>query len=295
MRSAALLATAVVALLSCSNPAQRRATLSFFFDGVPETDDEPAGTAAGRCIAHKVAVQSATREEPKADPFAHVPFRDGRCNECHDRLLRPMKSSSDLCLTCHSREKIVPKNAHAPVGDGDCSVCHQPHTGTEPKLLRAATEALCTGCHETGDPASEARHRLLGKRRTCTNCHEAHGSSGPAFLKPPSTQLCGGCHILEFAKKTDLHSPAEGGECYACHTQHGSGQPKLVAGPIEALCFGCHDEKEVRSRPAHAKMNGARCTKCHDPHGSGQRFLLRPAAAGGGRKVGAAGNRKGAR
>ncbi len=293
LASAAWLGAAVAVCLSCSNPAQRRATLAFFFDGVPETDGEPTDVA-GRCIAHKVAVQSASREEPKPDPFAHAPFRDGRCKECHDRLLRPMKSTAELCLTCHSAEKVVPKTAHSPVSDGDCAVCHQPHTGTEPKLLRAPTESLCTGCHETGDAASEARHRLLGKQRTCTNCHEAHGSSGPAFLKPPSVGLCGGCHILEFAKKAELHSPAEGGECYACHTRHGSGQPKLVAGPIEALCFGCHDEKEVRGRAAHAKLGGARCTKCHDPHGTGQRFMLRPVAAGSSRKVGAV-DRKGAR
>lgn len=263
------------AAIACGSPSQRRATLAFFFDGVPEAGQVAVPSATGRCQAHKALVKNASPVPVEVDPRAHAPFRDGRCKDCHDRLQPPPKASADLCFHCHNSKALVPEEAHAPVANGDCSACHLPHTGPNPKLLKSKPQALCVTCHDLGDAASEVRHKKLGETRNCPDCHLAHGGGGPSFLKPPSASVCGRCHELAFYKLSFQHSPAEGGECYECHTKHGSGKKHLLSTDGQQLCFGCHDEADLKARTSHPKAAANSCVKCHDPHGTGRRYLLR--------------------
>jgi len=261
---------AVALIPACRTPEQRVEVLSFFFDGVPPpesmrdagtTDTVAADTVEGSIASHR---------------SDHPPWLNRQCHACHETLDRgPLARASDLCLTCHKKDKVMLSPAHAPVAEGSCLVCHEPHQSEWPKLLREEPEKLCAHCHDYKEPRFATRHKPLGTDRVCTDCHDGHGGTNPAFLKN-GLQVCGRCHFSDRKQRAPLHGPVAAGMCTLCHGAHGGKDKSLLRIRGDALCLHCHLEADLRSRAPHQAGDLKGCTKCHDPHGSGKRYMVRP-------------------
>ena len=186
----------VLAYAACSG-ASRYATLSFFFDGVPDPSKPPPPSPSQP--AYKLGPLSA--EEKAAifrrlfKPFEiyyHKPWKDDDCQGCHSlmpqrkqggwraglpKLIAPLE---ELCLRCHE----VPKQkfVHGPVAAGACRVCHFPHKSSYPHLLvEKDVNSLCLSCHSGDKLVSAKQHEEYGDRR-CTECHDPHSAPLP-FLQ----------------------------------------------------------------------------------------------------------------
>ena len=275
----------IVALLAtgCHTPEQRHEVLSFFFDGVPPPES----------MRDTVQTDTLTGDAGESAIFPqhseHPPWLNRQCRACHDIIDRgPLVRASDLCLTCHKKEKVILVPAHAPVGDGSCLVCHEPHQSEWQKLLRETPEKLCAHCHDYKETRFATRHKPLGTDRNCTDCHDGHGGKGPSFLKT-GLQVCGRCHFNDMRKRAPLHGPVAAGMCTLCHGGHGGKEKSLLKIRGDALCSHCHLEADLRSRSPHENGDLKGCTKCHDPHGSGKRYMLRPDPKSAPRKVPKAG------
>ena len=175
--------------LACSQTT-RHDVLSFFFDGVPEPGRarDTAGALTG------------DRTSPAVEPgpvatskqyYAHTPYRENRCEGCHDptsgQLIRSL--SEGLCLTCHSKLTADARFVHGPVAVADCTACHHFHGAPFPNQLLVDPVATCLNCHDREDLSGGDHHagaRLESRssdQRSCEECHNPHGGSDRFFLK----------------------------------------------------------------------------------------------------------------
>ena len=164
---AAAAAALVAGVWSGCSIEKHYATLSFFFDGVPDPN-APGGLEA-------IAARSRTL-------IVHQPYKEDQCEECHGSEYRPIMSGSQICLACHAEKQDEYEWMHGPVAVGACLFCHAPHSSTYPALLRRQPEQLCFQCHEqmTLDAQQVPAHADDG--RSCLECHSGHGGAGAFFL-----------------------------------------------------------------------------------------------------------------
>lgn len=178
MRFRTLAACGLVALLAgqaCSPPA-RHATLSFFFDGVPDLPP-PVETAPPQVLA--------AHEGPrvrKPGYRAHGPYGARLCDACHlstsaNSFVVPKEK---LCLNCHEM-RLDKAHLHGPVAAGGCTDCHDPHGSSHPSLLVADGATFCYRCHEQQDVVALPAHRETTK--ACTECHDPHQSDREHLLR----------------------------------------------------------------------------------------------------------------
>jgi predicted CXXCH cytochrome family protein len=222
--------------LACA-PQTRHAVLDFVFDGVPpyrapgEEGPLPA-VGAGAAdpdeawrLEYARRLQLLSRTEPEAARrFAHQPFAENQCGECHTsqrfselsdsgwstvegggfaaedlaeggRLLQPV---DQLCLRCHEGYRPGhPENAglrmHGPVVSGWCVTCHQPHSSPYAHLLHTEPAAsLCLRCHQSADLlAFTAEHRPSDPESGFPSPSEAQEIQGPVA---PVVRDCTRCH-----------------------------------------------------------------------------------------------------
>jgi predicted CXXCH cytochrome family protein len=257
------------------------------------TDD--AGELCGSCHAPHDAAAATEAAAPGtvapgaaalevSFPFAHPPFAERKCLDCHRAhqsehehlLLLPER---ELCLGCHPRvsENLVHAGyLHEPITT-ECRSCHVAHGAADRRLLRAAPRELCLSCHEeVAREASAAEglhvHGALDKEGSCLACHTPHAGSSASLVSDPLGGACYSCHDAEITKAngetvvnvaaevraaTYQHGPVRDGRCQACHLSHSSPYPDLLTarypeGLYEeftetafALCFACHDERVV--------------------------------------------------
>lgn len=210
----------------------------------------------------------------------------GACDTCHEKLVEPhpqkgkrtFKLASEvptLCQDCH--EPFEKANVHKPAKEGLCTKCHDPHSATEPKLVRGAMKGLCGQCH--ADHISFTVLHGPVENGACTACHAPHESDAPKLLVKQPPELCFGCHleIQQAVKKKHVHPALEMG-CTECHNPHGSAHRRLLSAEGQDACFECHDEiaenvaKAAVPHPALKSEKG--CISCHDPHASDNPKLL---------------------
>jgi len=170
----AMMALLVVA--GCS-PETRYRTLSFFFDGVPKPEGQPAEAPARRRSAAPPP-EAAGRQHFRA----HGPYAAQLCEACHypggGKLILPVE---ELCLYCHDLN-IRKKHIHGPVASGGCRVCHDPHGSGKPFLLVADSTTFCFTCHDEAEVGTREVH-TSAKGMQCTECHDPHSSDSDFLLK----------------------------------------------------------------------------------------------------------------
>lgn len=148
----------------------------------------------------------------------------------------------------------------------DCLGCHKELT--EGKVVHAAVQMGCEGCH-TGVDASDVPHKFTGGKRGLA-------------AEPPD--LCFNCHAKkEFTKKSQ-HPPVAGGMCLSCHFVHSGPYGSLLVKNGNQLCLNCHGTVEKKPHiksaplPQGHPLAGRRdpnredkpfgCVSCHVPHSS---------------------------
>jgi len=172
---------ALVSFLAC-NETTKYKTLSFLFDGVP-----PPGSSTTKHGATPNADEGAPAalapEAPPRRTYPHPPYRDNRCDGCHDvaggGLIRPVKEG--LCLTCHTKLLEGLTYVHGPVAVRDCTVCHETHASAYPNLLLTDSVSTCLNCHDRSDLSPELHPP--DSVAVCVDCHNPHGGANRFFVK----------------------------------------------------------------------------------------------------------------
>lgn len=210
------------------------------------------------------------------------------CTDCHNAVggAHPVKGQKtfellntvpDLCYACHD-EYGKKKTVHSPVEDGSCTDCHDPHSTTEPGLLKATLGDVCKDCHE--GPTDHPNLHGPVADGDCVSCHEPHESDTAWLLLKDQPSLCVECHTdkEDELKMAVVHSPAED-SCTDCHDPHGSEHPVLLVEKGTALCFSCHESTKdeiAAAKVTHDPMedDDEACATCHAPHASEHASLL---------------------
>lgn len=130
--------------------------------------------------------------------------RDVACTSCHSvhhfksrKAYLRTERDSDTCFTCHQNIRSQSmRTSHHPVREGKmgCTSCHDPHNGTRPRMIKAASvNELCYSCH------TEKRGPFLWEhapvRENCMSCHNPHGSNHEKLLVAKTPYLCQRCHL----------------------------------------------------------------------------------------------------
>ncbi len=180
----ALIAGSII--FNCS-PKTRYQVLSFFFDGVPNPEEQARLAAqhqASDSLNQGRNRQLSLQRKKEPPPVFHPPFADRDCEACHNirggnRLNSPVP---ELCFECHDDFRQEYAALHGPVAAGACTECHHPHVAKIKKLLKRKGQALCLYCHDKKDVFKNDAHEDLGDM-ACTECHNAHGGDEPPFLE----------------------------------------------------------------------------------------------------------------
>lgn len=161
-------------LCGCS-PMTRYKTLSIFFDGVPNPEEEALQ-------AQNAQAGGPAKRQASATYRMHGPYAARLCTACHrvgtNVLVLPIEK---LCFNCHVLN-FGKKYVHGPVAAGGCKICHDPHGSSFPYLLVSAARNFCLRCHDEKDIAKNEAHKGLTNEE-CTECHDAHSSDKEYLLK----------------------------------------------------------------------------------------------------------------
>jgi predicted CXXCH cytochrome family protein len=174
----------MLAFFGCS-AVHRHKTLTFFFDGVPDTN----GMQSTKILDSKEKTDSAGMKGfiAKADKpkiYYHEPFKERKCDACHDKstMGKFLKPQPMLCYQCHDDFSQKFKVVHGPVGGGYCTACHNPHSGDSEKLLKRPGQRLCLYCHSSVQVMKNEMHKDIADAN-CTDCHNPHGGEDRTMLR----------------------------------------------------------------------------------------------------------------
>ncbi len=169
--------TILAILFSCSQ-SSRYKWASFFFDGVPNPDEEKQVEV--QADTTKI-VRTFKRVQPKL--FLHDPYREKSCDVCHEgaRSHRLLDRQPGLCYQCHEDFAENYAVIHGPTAGGFCTMCHNPHMTKIEKLLKRSGKQLCLFCHEKGLVLKNEVHEEI-EDTNCTECHNPHGGEDQFLL-----------------------------------------------------------------------------------------------------------------
>lgn len=148
--------------------------LSIFFDGVPDPTIVRSNADAIRFA-----------KETGGKVYAHPPFANNQCSECHKDLSGEMARKVDpqLCFRCHEAAANEFPKMHGAVSAGACVFCHSPHESTIPHLLRERAPRICMQCHTAASFGSPPAPVHADLARDCLDCHFGHGGQERFFLR----------------------------------------------------------------------------------------------------------------
>lgn len=157
----------------CTVTKENYATLSFFFDGVPDPSAKGGGPEGDALIAERVVV--------------HKPFAEEKCEACHKTQYRPSRNDARACLECH--DKLMDEHAwtHGAVAGGACLWCHSPHESVRKWLLRGPDRKLCAQCHAPAMLNDSTVPAHADEKLSCLSCHFGHGGDSATMLRPGAT------------------------------------------------------------------------------------------------------------
>ncbi len=177
--------SAVGCILAACAPMDRYLGLSFFFDDVPRPGTSPTVGYASE-YAH-LAEPGAGSDKKAALAAAfrpHPPYREHRCDRCHDLgtgdLWRTAREG--LCLACHQELTKTDRYVHGPVVINDCLMCHHHHGSARPYMLLDEATAVCLRCHKR-EHLLTCPGRESDEAGGCVDCHDPHGGRDQFFLK----------------------------------------------------------------------------------------------------------------
>jgi len=160
----------------CTVTKSNYATLSLFFDGVPDPNATgPAGAGAAGDSTLAVAVVS------------HKPFLEEKCESCHKTQYRPSRNDPSACLSCHDKVLNQHQWTHGAVAGGACLWCHSPHESARKWLLRSPDRKLCMQCHSATMMNGATVPAHADPKSGCIDCHFGHGGSNSLMLRPGAT------------------------------------------------------------------------------------------------------------
>ncbi|MFZ4704938.1 MAG: cytochrome c3 family protein [Bacteroidales bacterium] len=172
-------------LYGCS-PTHRYKALSFFFDGVPNPDNETVLPSNGSLEGTDSALiaQNLIREASRPKIQFHSPYQDKKCASCHNQgqIGKLIESLPGLCYKCHEEFNVRYKVLHGPVGGGQCTMCHNPHMSNNENLLTRTNQSICLYCHDS-DQVFESEVHKSKKEVNCTECHNPHGGEDKFILR----------------------------------------------------------------------------------------------------------------
>ncbi|MBI5739745.1 MAG: hypothetical protein HZA16_03400 [Nitrospirae bacterium] len=161
------------ALLYGCEATTRYRVLSFFFDGVPDPEEERVAKVQ-KGDAGEAGVKKRTS-------YQHGPYAAKMCNGCHIQgTNRFVASIEELCVRCHEF-RMDKQWIHGPLASGGCRVCHDPHSSRQRYLLVSKSEEFCLHCHDEKAIARNEAHKDVDT--DCTSCHNAHMSDRRYLLK----------------------------------------------------------------------------------------------------------------
>jgi len=179
-------ALATSSLLMCCSEHAKYRVLSFLFDGVPKpvAEGQENATPSDEPESDQSAESNAVQRAPVEKSYAHPPFRENRCQSCHNlntgRLFKTPEAG--LCTMCHTDPPGDDRYVHGPVNANACLFCHHPHASPFPKVLLAPPNDLCHRCHDADDLTTGTYHATIDQQ-TCIECHDPHGGNNRFFLK----------------------------------------------------------------------------------------------------------------
>lgn len=168
----ALIAAAIYT--GCTVNESNYATLSFFFDGVPNPGDVRGPNG-------EVLAPGDIRR--RSSVTIHKPYAEDNCDACHQGRMRMSRRDSDVCMKCHEAERSKHERMHGPVASGECLWCHSPHESAFGALLRERDRTVCTTCHTAGLLDTRTVPAHSDQARGCLECHYGHGGSAPHMLR----------------------------------------------------------------------------------------------------------------
>jgi len=276
-------------------------------DGFCLACHDPEGMAE-----HKIK-QSVFNEHPVGvdNPSDKLPGDKISCATCHDphthkeELLRiPVKGSSQLCLTCHTDQKLsgtphdflnssevelTEEERKELLKKGVCSACHTPHNpeykvlwAKKPGSGKTIGEKLCGTCHVEGGMAEDAtigeHSHPIGREITEKNLEMIEASRLPLI-----NQMTG--HPARKGEKGIL-------DCATCHEPHGGAdKERLTRYVVEGdspLCTSCHTAqaavigtehdlrvvgKNYKNALGKEVLKDGVCSACHVPHRAKDKLL----------------------
>ncbi len=257
---------ALIAIIACSTQKNYK-TLSFFFDGVPESVNDSLMVEIDTTINDSTQLLALLIPEI----YYHDPFKSKDCAICHDQsaMGKLNETQPALCYQCHDDFNNNNKTLHGALEAGNCTECHNPHQSKEAKLLVKGGESLCFDCHDS-EQAKENQFHNIAEETNCINCHNPHGGENQFVLQKGA---CYKCHDDFKNQFKHLHGPVAGNFCMDCHTPHIEGTGNLIR-KGQDLCFYCHEKEIVIKNENHTEIGEANCTDCHNPHGGENRFIL---------------------
>lgn len=174
-----------ISVISACTPEKWHRTMTFFFDGVPDSSKTKVALASdslGKKDTAKNKVIVAASVRPGYN--LHPPYKEKQCDVCHDKnhkgeYTQPLP---DLCYTCHTNYSTKYKFLHGPVASGACVECHSPHMSKYANLQLREGQELCFYCHSKNDIIKTDTHKDIGETN-CTECHNPHGGDDKYILR----------------------------------------------------------------------------------------------------------------
>lgn len=209
-----------------------------------------------------------------------------------------VEGGTQICLLCHGDDHALgilqtphftSADPRSPGEQHACQSCHGPAAahvanplqikplvfGSSSSVPVERQNAVCLGCHESGERNDWHASTHAGAGLACTSCHAVHNPRQAVLDRDTQAGVCFSCHLEKRqAFRRRSHHPLEEGlvGCADCHNAHG-GPGHLQVDSINDTCFLCHAEKRGPFLWEHPPVTDS-CTNCHNPHGSVQPTLL---------------------
>lgn len=171
-----LLLAALFLFVQCSRHTGK-SLLTFFFDGVPETDSTAFAIQDSIIFqGDSILMPDVLSGQDVPEMLVHYPYEVRECGSCHDpnSLGDMLEPEPGLCYMCHEDFKDSYGYLHGPVAGGYCSSCHHPHLSDKEHLLRYSGSELCFHCHREERILKNEMHSDLDGME-CADCHNPHG------------------------------------------------------------------------------------------------------------------------